>query len=806
LLKVFPARILESMRTFARSCLQFRGISLLIIFFAMAGCTSSAPTNAATEPSARSSKPYIWKSVQIVGGGFVDGVVFHPAEKGLRYARTDIGGAYRWDESTKQWVPILDWVSYKDTNLMGVESIAVDPSDANRVYLACGMYTTATSPNAAILRSDDRGMTFERADMRFKMGGNEDGRGNGERLAVDPNDGRVIYFGSRLAGLWRSVDRGVTWAKVESFPEVHEAPTTRPSTRPATRPAARLGRFAFSARSSGIVFVLFDPRSGSPGKRSSTIFAGVSLFGRANLFRSMDGGETWQVVAGEPTAPRLSHGVWGSDGTIYFCYGSAPGPSRMSDGAIWKFDTNSGMWTDITPEKPDAWNGRAFGYGGVSVDAKDPKVAICSTFYHPGGEEVFRTIDGGATWKKIFHGAPGTEGVYDYSLAPYVKRTAIHWLLDIQIDPCDSNHAMFTTGYGGWETFDLSAVDSGKPTHWSVMCKGIEETVALQMVSPPTGEAHLISAIGDYGGFTHWDLDQPAPEGSSEPPRFGNTTGIAMAAKNPAVVVRVGIIAGGVTPRINLGYSMDGGKTWQPSKTMPSVQSREGSIAVNADGTRWVWTPRGDSGWVTGDRGATWSRCAGLSAGMRAVADLVDPLKFYSVDLFGGKFFTSLDGGETFVARALSLPDGLPKPGGVQGNNGGDRGDDRAGQDQIYATPGRSGDLWLATLEGLYHSTDFGATWAKMGVINQLHGVGFGKAAAGSSYPAMYAIGVVPGELTARQLGVYRSDDAGLHWVRINDDQHQYGLMLQVIGDPRVYGRVYLGTHGRGILVGEKPE
>jgi hypothetical protein len=53
------------------------------------------------------------------------------------------------------------------------------------------------------------------------------------------------------------------------------------------------------------------------------------------------------------------------------------------------------------------------------------------------------------------------------------------------------------------------------------------------------------------------------------------------------------------------------------------------------------------------------------------------------------------------------------------------------------------------------------------------------------------------------QPGVYRSDNAGEHWVRINDDQHQYGLMLQIAGDPRVYGRVYLGTHGRGILYGE---
>lgn len=50
----------------------------------------------------------------------------------------------------------------------------------------------------------------------------------------------------------------------------------------------------------------------------------------------------------------------------------------------------------------------------------------------------------------------------------------------------------------------------------------------------------------------------------------------------------------------------------------------------------------------------------------------------------------------------------------------------------------------------------------------------------------------------------FRSADEGTSWVRINDDQHQYGWIGQTItGDPRVFGRVYLGTNGRGILRGD---
>ena len=38
----------------------------------------------------------------------------------------------------------------------------------------------------------------------------------------------------------------------------------------------------------------------------------------------------------------------------------------------------------------------------------------------------------------------------------------------------------------------------------------------------------------------------------------------------------------------------------------------------------------------------------------------------------------------------------------------------------------------------------------------------------------------------------------------MNDDRHQYGTRFRCLaGDPRIFGRVYVGTDGRGILYGE---
>src|SRR5678816_2704231 len=94
----------------------------------------------------------------------------------------------------------------RDWNLTGVISIASDPVNTNNLYIAAGTYTNSwTTQNGAILRSTDRGATWQRTMLPFKLGGNMPGRGPGERLAVDPNRNSVLYLGAPSGnGLWRS--------------------------------------------------------------------------------------------------------------------------------------------------------------------------------------------------------------------------------------------------------------------------------------------------------------------------------------------------------------------------------------------------------------------------------------------------------------------------------------------------------------------------------------------------------------------------------------------------------------------------
>jgi len=162
---------------------------------------------------------YAWTNVKVVAGGYVTGLYFHPTTQNLMYARTDVGGAYRWGPNDTQWVPLLDWTTRANWWQIGVEAIGLDPTNANNLYIAVGMYAAENwDGNGAMLVSTDQGNTFTTVPLPFKNGSNDNGRNTGERIAVDPNLPATVYFGTRLAGLQISTNSGAAWTQVIGLP------------------------------------------------------------------------------------------------------------------------------------------------------------------------------------------------------------------------------------------------------------------------------------------------------------------------------------------------------------------------------------------------------------------------------------------------------------------------------------------------------------------------------------------------------------------------------------------------------------
>jgi photosystem II stability/assembly factor-like uncharacterized protein len=203
----------------------------------------------------------------------------------------------------------------------------------------------------------------------------------------------------------------------------------------------------------------------------------------------------------------------------------------------------------------------------------------------------------------------------------------------------------------------------------------------------------------------------------------------------------------------------------------------EGTIAVSADAERVLWSARGAPPAYSLDRGQTWVSVLGLESGARVAADRVDPLRFYALSGDGSTFLSSEDGGATFVATAtgLSRVSGRPRP--VFGN---------------------AGEVWLPTGSGLLRSSDAGQTFARVAPVDYAHTVGFGKAAPDAEFPAVFVTGSVRGER-----GIFRSDDGGESFVRIDDPRRRFGYINVIAGDQRRHGRVFLGTGGRGIVYGD---
>ena len=466
-------------------------------------------------------------------------------------------------------------------------------------------------------------------------------------------------------------------------------------------------------------------------------------------------------------------------------FNAGPGPNNIATGGVWKIDPSTDTWKDITPVA-----GARGGYGGLALDPEHPGTLLVSSIDR-WPDEIYRTTTGDLPWTALgptaVRDVAGAQWLYWHGNSP----TSTGWMGSIQIDPFRAARALYVTGQGLWWSDDITSADTNAPTHWAFQDNGLEQTVPLGLLSPPAG-AHLLSAMGDICGFRHDDFDASPPDGMFSNPIFGNTSSFDFAESRPALIVRVGTNSSSASTPTTGAYSTDGGTNWVAFPSRPGGTASAGSVAVSSDGATFLWAPQASFG---GDAGAgstpsysrdwakTWTACSGLPAGARVAADRVNPNKFYA--RAGSSLYVSIDGGATFSAPAADSGVTLPRGGLVR---------------PVF---GREGDVWLSG-GGLFHSTDSGATITQITTVASANAVGFGLGANCSAYPVVYVAGtvLVPGA-SAAVPGVFRSDDKGMTWQRIDDLQHQFGTVSYVSGDPRAYGRVYLGTGGRGVVFGD---
>ena len=723
------------------------------------GLLGSGVTVASAAGASVDAAPYEWRSVPFGGGGFVDGFVFHPREKGLLYARTDIGGAYRFDTRTRSWIPLLDHLTKSQTDLSGVLSLALDPNDPDRVFIAGGLYLGPSARNAALLASADRGATWQINELPIRLGGNSPGRGSGERLQVDPDDGRILYLGTSQDGLMVSTDRGRSFTSL-GFEPRH------------------------------VSLVLVDPRSGRQGKGSQVLWVGSH--DKPGLHVSRDGGRSFARETATP-AQAPQHAVFGSDGTLYvtFAVGDGPvacNPSYATRGGVWKRDP-SGKWTDITPDDP-AKDPHGFGYSGIDVDRQVPGRLVVSTIERwSQGDDVFVSTDDGAHWASV-----GAHSHHDASAYPWLvnymrgEDRMGHWLADIKLDPFDGERAIYGTGYGLWLTHNLGAVHKGGTVQWDFAVANLEETATLEIRSP-SGGAVLLGAMGDVSGAA-WDDVSKTPRNGLFAPANQTNRAVDFAQLRPAIIARTADQAetGG-------WWSNDGSVTWRPfgrsSRTTRSAGGGyldAGTIAVSAGGTAFVWAPEKQPALCSHDHGRTWVEVAGWPRGevdAVPVADRHVDGVFYTHDRAAGEILASVDGGLSFRTSVT----GLPRLASWQSS-------------QLVSAPGAVRDLWLVLHDRLLHLP--GADKPSVAIRNVVEcwKVALGKAAPGQDHHSVYLWGRL--QVGDRQVeGLFRSDDAGAHFTRIDDDRHRYGLLLSLTADPLEYGTVYLAPHGRGVIVGK---
>ena len=494
-------------------------------------------------------------------------------------------------------------------------------------------------------------------------------------LAVAPSDPRVLYAGTRGAGIFRSTDGGRSWA----------------------RRNAGLTDF-------NVLCLAVDPRA------PATVYAGTS---HGELRKSTDGGASWTSIA--PTPTRFTSVALATDparpDTVYVSYGG--GVYKSIDGGAHWVRSHTGLESvavslAVDPRSPRTLYAGTFEQGvyksvngganwvparqgmgqsivySIAVDPRNPATvyAVTSTF---GGYQIFKSADGGRTWRASGRGLP-----------------AGGRLLAVAVDP-------LRTAYVGTSNGVYKSTDGG--ARWRPANQGATGIDVGALAVHPAAPSVLWAGTGKEGLPGAGVYRTTNGGGSWAPSRRGLTAGVVS-------VLAVGPVPPDGEPAVYAGApgqgifgSTDGGARWA-SLNQGLRGGNVDSLLVHPDNPSILYAA-GDAGvFRSGDGGATWQpRNRGLADSGGG------PLRVFSLafkaddpdTLFAGStqaIYKSVDGGATwrrageiFNLRVRSIATSADDPA------------------LVYASGDEITDI--GDPARLVNSTDAGETWTPLGFIAQ---------------------------------------------------------------------------------------
>ncbi|MET0903204.1 MAG: hypothetical protein ABWZ52_08185 [Acidimicrobiales bacterium] len=623
-----------------------------------------------------------------------------------------------------------------------IDDIAVSPSYAED-------QTIFIVSRDVLQRSSDAGETWQ--DLVVGLG-----RAQLVRIAISPADEDLVFVSSRGEGLYRSNDGGSTW-----------------STANTGLGDLSLGEVAASPDSKDLVFV-----AGTAG----------------GLYRSIDSGDTWSVVpvvgrvtaltflddgSGRVLAGDATGRIWVSDDDGETWTESVPVPGA---GAITAFTTGAaaGSASMVIATTADGHvvrstdGGTSFRIVGDQVPGGEPRGIAMSPddvqdlWISAADEGAFRSTDGGESWEAQPDGLTKSEQADDVDVA--------HFRAIRVADGADED-ALFLGGFDGLFRSD----DGGEQWH-PIETQG--DPISGLAVSPDFANDQTVVVmtyvkggfISDDGGQTWRTMNDGLHfDGLSEGNRLLPLRRAHNVVFSPSYADD-GTIFSATWPQ--LIKSVDAGETWtqvqieQPTEDWSPL--RQYVLAVSPDfaadrtvfaGNRHGQIFRSEG---AGDAG-TWSEVATVDGRVRTFA--ISPSFAADNTVFVssvGGVFMSEDGGSTWRATG---------PGRSPLANGSET--DPA--PLLAISPGFAADrtVFAGTESGLYVTRDGGDSWDEVvsGPISDAADV----AAVGLS-PDFAADGTML--VSVRNEGLYRSTDGGATFAPVGAELAESNRVISDYDNP----------------------